>query len=142
MKYLNLPVSLSHDAMILRSTPEQIGVWFLLIAYCHAQMNGGCIKCCHEWPDEMWQRIAGTRAAVIAQDSPLWHFSSMVLIIHHYDQEAEDSYRKKQRMGRVYIERRWAAHRAKKIIQITSNGSGKPQKKSESQDEQHQQLNR
>lgn len=128
MKFLNLPTSLTTGESFLRATNDQIGVWFQLISYCHAQMNGGAIKCCHEWPDAMWQRIAGTTAAFIASESPLWHFSSMVLVIHHYDQEAEEAYRKKQRMGRIYVERRWAAQKERKIIQIPSSNSEKPQK--------------
>lgn len=128
MKYLNLPVALGRDESVLRSTPEQIGIWFMLQIYCHDQMNGGIIQCCHEWPDSMWQRIAGTTASVIASESPLWHFSSMVMAVHHYDLQAEESYRKKQRMGRIYIERRWAAQRERKIIQIESSNSGKSQK--------------
>lgn len=125
MKYLNLPTALCRDEQILRATPEQIGIWFLLLAYCHEQMNGGAIKHCHEWPDAMWQRIAGTTAAVIGQDAPLWHWSSMVLCIHHYNQEAEDAYRKKQRMGKVYVERRWQAERERKIIRISGSSNSK-----------------
>lgn len=131
--FICLPVALSRDESMLRATPEQIGVWFLLISYCHEQMNGGMVKCCHEWPDCMWQRIAGTTAAAIAQESPLWHFSSMVLVIHHYDQQAEDSYRKKQRMGRIYVERRWAAERERKIVQIPSSNNGSSQKSNRAQ---------
>ena len=80
----------------------------------------------------MWERVAGTTALTIAEPSPLWHFSSMVLVIHHYNREAEDAYKKKQRMGRVYIERRWQAEREKKIIRISSGDSGKSQKTNES----------
>lgn len=132
MKYLNLPVSLGRDESLLRSTPAQIGIWFMLQVYCHDQMNGGAIQCCHEWPDHMWHRVAGTTAQTISEPSPLWHFSSLVLIVHHYDQSAEDAYRKKQRMGKIYIERRWQAEREKKIIRISSSNSENSQKRNES----------
>jgi len=145
MKYLNLPVSIGRDESMMRSTPAQIGVWFQLITYCHEQMNGGVIKCCHEWPDAMWQRIANTTASFIANESPLWHFSSMVLVIHHYDTKAEDAYRKKQEMGRIYVERRWRARHEKKIVEIPSSNygnSGNPQKRNGAQVPHNQQPDR
>lgn len=132
MKYLNLPVALGRDESILRATSEQIGIWFLLQIYCHDQMNGGMIVGCMQWPDAMWHRVAGTNGLVIASESPLWHSTAMALVVHHYDQRAEDTYRRKQQMGRVYIERRWAATRKRKIIEIESGISGKPQKNNQS----------
>lgn len=128
MKYLNLLVALRNDNTLMRASLEQIGAWFLLVSYCHDQMNGGMIVGCQEWPDSIWQRVANTTGAFMAQDSPLWHFSGVALFVHHYDQQAEDAYKRKQRMGKVYIERRWAAQRERKIIQMESKNSGKPQK--------------
>jgi len=128
MKYLNLPANISHDEMVLKSTHEQIGVWLLLLCYCHQQMNNGMIQGCHEWSDAMWMRIAGVNADTLRTESPLWHFSAMALIVHHYDSRAEDAYRKKQRMGAVYVERRWQAEREKKIVKLPSSNSRTSQK--------------
>lgn len=77
----------------------------------------------------MWMRAAGIRASAVALESPLWHYNAMNwLIVHLYDLASEEAYRRKQRMGRIYIERRWKAEREKKIVRIESSISGKPQK--------------
>lgn len=131
MKYLNLYASLGRHPSMLQATNEQSGVWFKLICYCHEQMNSGVIQCCHDWPDRTWAAVAGTTAAFVAQESPLWHMSAMVMVVHHYNVDAETAYKRKQEMGRIYIERRWNANREKNIIKITSSNSkksGNPQK--------------
>lgn len=129
MKYLNLAVATGQSDEILSSTAEQIGVWFSLQCYCHGQMNGGCIINCQDWTDDKWCRIAGASGLIIRTDSPLWHWTPMMLVVHLYDSIAEEAYRKKQRMGKIYIERRWSAERERKIIQIGSNGSKKHENK-------------
>ncbi len=129
MKYLNLIAAISQDAMLIKSTDTEVGIWFRLICYCHQQMNGGSIQDCKEWTDDMWMRAAGIKAESVSADTQLWHYNAMGwLIIHHYDLASEEAYRRKQRMGKVYIERRWQAERERKIIKIESGNSGKPQK--------------
>lgn len=124
MKYLNLSSSVNAEDAMLRATHEQKGIWLDLICYCHVQMNNGIIKCCHEWTDSMWQRVAGINAVTVKSDSPLWHWSSMVLVIHFYDSRAEAAYKRRQKLGREFAEKRWSASREKKIINLrVKNGS-------------------
>lgn len=125
MKYLNLSASLNCEEDMLRATHEEKGIWFDLICYCHQQMNNGMIQGCQTWTDAMWQRIAGVDGAAIAKESPLWHFSSMMcLVVHHYDANAEVTYRRKQRLGKEFAEKRWSQVRQKKIVNIrVKNGS-------------------
>lgn len=84
---------------------------------------------CHGWTDDMWMKVAGTTGALMIEESALWHWTPVMMVVHHYDCVAEESYKKKQRMGKIYVERRWAADRERKIIQIESGNSSKPQKK-------------
>lgn len=106
------------------ATHAQIGIWFMLLCFCHRQMNNGMIKGCQQWPDEVWQRIAGAKSVDIAQECPLWHFSGMVLVVHHYDSKSEETYKRKQRLGKMYAEKRWSALHEKKIVNIrVKNGS-------------------
>lgn len=128
MKYLNGETALRSSEGMMRASNEQIGAWFLLWSYCHEQMNGGIITACQEWPDSIWQRVANTTGASMAQDSSLWHWVGTGLVIHNYNADAEKAYRTKQKQGRLYAERRWSAQKAKKIIQLESSISGKPQK--------------
>lgn len=129
MKYLNASSSLNTHEEFLRATAEQKGVWFDLFSYCHQQMNSGMIVNCMDWPDTIWQRIAGSTAAFIMADSPLWHFSSSaVLVIHHYNAVAEDTYKRKQAIGRRCAIAQWEAKKRKNVIQIPSSNHGKPQK--------------
>jgi hypothetical protein len=124
MKYLNIPVSIGHEHNMLKATHQQIGIWFLLLAYCHEQMNGGSIKACQDWSDEVWIRVAGIRSSDVACDSPLWHHSGMTLVVHFYDTQAEAAYVRKVRMGKEYSERRWGARNENKIVKIrVKNGS-------------------
>lgn len=132
MKYLNLLTALHNGEPCMRATNEQLGTWFHLVSYCHEQMNGGTIIGCKDWPDQMWARIANTTGSFIAQECPLWHFSGVALLVEHYNLDAENAYRKKQRMGRLYVERRWAAQKQKKIIQMESGNHGNTQKTNES----------
>ena len=102
----------------MMASDAQIGIWFRLQCYCHDQMNGGSVAHCREWTDVAWGHL-GLRARSVAQDSPLWHWTSMGdLVVHGYDLVAEEGYRKKQRMGRIYVERRWQKTREKKIIDM------------------------
>lgn len=124
MKYLNLSSGVSQDPMAIRATDSELGVWLRLQCYCTQQMNGGVIQGCKEWTDDMWMRAAGIRALSVSDDGPMWHYNGMGwLIVHLYNQEAEDAYRRKQAMGKVYIERRWAAQKERKIIQMQSSKS-------------------
>ncbi len=130
MKYLNLSSGSAQDPLAIRASDAELGVWFRLQCYCHQQMNGGSIQNCKDWTDDMWMRAAGIRASSVAEESPMWHYNPMGwLIIHLYDQASEDAYRKKRRMGREYVMRRWQAEREKKIIRMENTGkSGNQQK--------------
>ncbi len=113
---------------MLRCTQEQKGIWLDLFCYCHQQMNGGVIMSCQDWPDAMWLRVAGSTGSSVAQDTPLWHWVGTGLVVHHYNVDAENDYKRKQKLGRVYAERRWGAQKAQKIIKMESKAYGKPQK--------------
>lgn len=130
MKYLNLVSTIMQDPIAIRATDAEVGVWLRLLCYCHLQMNGGAIQNCKDWTDDMWMRAAGIRAVSVAEESPMWHYNPMGwLIVHNYDQQAEDAYRKKQRMGREYVMRRWQATKERKIIRMeNTNKSGNQQK--------------
>lgn len=129
MKYLNLSSTVNQQDSMLRASSEQKGIWFDLLCYCHQQMNSGMIQGCAEWNDTMWQRVAGINATFMAQDCPLWHFAAAgILVVHHYDQGAEEAYKKKQMLGKRFADRRWEAEREQKIIRISSRNNGKSQK--------------
>lgn len=142
MKFLNIPVSVARTPDVMQSTVAQIGIWLMLQCYCHEQMNGGCIVACRDWPDTMWQKVAGTDGATMTEECPLWHWTPVILVVHLYDTVAEEAYKKRQRMGKVYVERRWAALRERKIIQIESSKYEKPQKTITTQTPQNQQPDR
>ncbi len=127
MKYLNASSSVDQHELAMRATLEQLGAWVILQCFCHRQMNGGKITNCHDWPDETWQRLGLTRA-IMHSESPLWHFSkataNTTLVVHIYDVKAEDAYKKKQRLGKVYADKRWQKTQEKKIVKISDeNGS-------------------
>ncbi len=62
------------------------------------------------------------------RESPLWHFSGVdanTLVIHLYDTKAEETYKRKQRLGKMYAEKRWHKKQEKNIVKI-SDGNGSP----------------
>lgn len=119
VKYINASANIDQDESMMEATLEQIGAWFVLLAYCHRQMNNGMIPNCQSWSDAKWGRL-GLTAIVVGATSPLWHFSGLMLVVHHYNSQAELAYRKRQAQGRIDIEKRWAKQRAKKVVQMPS----------------------
>lgn len=125
MKYLNIPTAIRQHEELMRSGPKQVGIWFLLLAWCHEQMNNGMISSCQDWPDHLWAKVANCTAKEIAEPSHLWHFSGMVLVVHHYDSRAEEAYRRRQRLGREYAERQWEQVRQKKTERLANRSQKK-----------------
>lgn len=119
MKYLNLSASANESAAFMRATHEQQGVWFNLISYCTREMNGGRIERGESWTDAMWARIGCGTAAFMAQESPLWRTSCGTMIVGFYDIQAENSYKRKQKAGKVYAEKRWNVNHERKIVKIS-----------------------
>ena len=129
MKYLNLSSSVNHHPLMMRATPEQKGIWLELQCYCHQQMNSGMILDCTGWPDSMWLRIAGATGAFMLLPSPLWRWTDAgILVIELYDSVSEETYRRKQMLGKRFALQRWEAEHGKKIVKITSSKYGKQQK--------------
>lgn len=124
MKYLNLAATVNENPLMMRATHEQQGIWFNLISYCTREMNGGRIEGGQSWTDAMWMRIGGPTAAIMAQESPLWRFALGTVIVNFYDIQAENAYKRKQKAGKIYAEKRWNVTHERKIVKISvKNGS-------------------
>lgn len=124
MKYLNLSATTNESAAFMRATHEQQGIWFNLVSYCTREMNGGHVKGGQSWTDAMWARIGCSTAAIMAQESPLWRISCGTVIVSFYDLQAENAYRRKQKAGKMYAEKRWNLTHERKIVKISvKNGS-------------------
>jgi hypothetical protein len=104
---------------MMRATHEQQGIWFNLISYCTREMNGGRIEGGQSWTDAMWMRIGASTAAFMAQESPLWRASCGTIIVQFYDVQAENAYKRKQKAGKLYAEKRWNASHERKIVKIS-----------------------
>ncbi len=110
MKYLNLGAELYQSEPCMTASDAQGWTWFKLVSYCHQQMNGGKIACAEDWPERHWLRIGVERAVVMA-DSPLWHFSGLILHVHFYNQERENAYKKTIADGKKGARKRWGGNR-------------------------------
>lgn len=124
MKYLNLSSCVNIEAAMLEATHEQKGIWLDLICYCTSQMNGGRIERSDRWTDTMWARIGCPSAARMAEKSPLWYFSCGTLLVKFYNVQSENQYKRKQKLGKMFAEKRWGADEERKIVKIrVKNGS-------------------
>lgn len=90
----------------MRATDAQGWTWFKLLSYCHQQMNEGKIADCADWPENFWLNI-GVKKAVILEDSPLWHFSGLILHVHFYDKAREAGYKEQIAGGKKGAKSRW-----------------------------------
>lgn len=107
---------------MLKASDREVGTWFRLLCYCTQQMNGGAIQNCRDWTDDMWMRAAGIRAAAVVKDGHLWHYTAMGwLVVHLYDTKSEETYRRKQKLGRAFADARWHKLRQKKIIPMSGD---------------------
>ncbi len=90
----------------MTATDAQGWTWFKLVSYCHQQMNGGKILNCNDWPERHWLCL-GIDKSVVLLDSPLWHFTGLVLYVHFYNQERENAYKKTISDGKKGARKRW-----------------------------------
>lgn len=102
MEWLNTSVTFMNSQEMLRSTPEQRGVWFTLMGYCVQQENGGRLEGVADWSDWDWQSVLKVPKKLAKEDSFLWHWEdggTLNLVNYPHDQLA--SVQAKREGGRV-----------------------------------------
>lgn len=110
MDYLNVHVPLLRSDLFADASPEDLGVWLRLSAYCAQQENGGQIIACAEWSDHKWLMTVGIRKADLDRQSTLWTWANSqpgVLWVTGYPKEQEAKLKAQRKGGKIGAKRRW-----------------------------------
>jgi len=111
MIWLNIEISQLHDEVLSGASPEELGIWLRLMAYCASQENGGTIMNCIGWTDRQWWVAAGiSREELEGLKSRLWTWSGSqvgVLWVYGYPKDQEALMKAKREGGKKGARKRW-----------------------------------
>lgn len=123
MNWLNVNVTKLRDDVFAGATPEELGIWLRLVAYCALMENGGGIIGCEPWTERQWQTTCGISKAEVDVKSRLWRFGGNegVLWVYGYPKEQEAVLKAKRAGGKRGARKRW---KPKNVVHLEADNEG------------------
>ena len=81
--------------------------WLALLAYCHAEENGGVIPDASQWPDRKWQQVVAVTSQEVREQSDLWFWDGDTLTVKHYPTCKQEVVEARRTAGKKGALNRW-----------------------------------
>ena len=111
MTWVNIPIEFFISSDFRGSEPTDRATWLAMLAYCHAEENGGTIKGAASWSDRKWQQVVAVTKQETQSECDLWSWDGGDLLVHHYPSDKEMEVQHLRHIGRKKTEAKQSAAR-------------------------------
>lgn len=114
MKYVNLTIATVRSPEVLGCEPVARATWFMVMAYCCDQENGGRLAGAANWKDRQWQQTCAVTKQEVEEAEPLLTIDGEDVVVWAYPTHAEEANRKLREGGGDAGRKSGEARRAKR----------------------------